>query len=68
MIHSEFGHGIVFIGWVRLAVGGMHACLEMQSRYFALLCSGKKSYQKWRSERGYQSVRHIMKTRSIMEP
>jgi dimethylaniline monooxygenase (N-oxide forming) len=42
MIHPEFGHDIVFIGWARPAVGGVPACSEMQSRYFALLCSGKK--------------------------
>jgi dimethylaniline monooxygenase (N-oxide forming) len=42
MIHPELGHEIVFIGWARPAVGGIPACSEMQSRYFALLCSGKK--------------------------
>lgn len=43
MIHPEFGSGLVFIGWARPAEGGVPACSEMQSRYFALLCSGKKS-------------------------
>ncbi|WNO10786.1 flavin-containing monooxygenase [Teredinibacter sp. KSP-S5-2] len=42
MIHPGLGKGIVFIGWARPAVGGVPACSEMQSRYFALLCSGKK--------------------------
>jgi cation diffusion facilitator CzcD-associated flavoprotein CzcO len=43
MIHPEFGAGLVFIGWARPAEGGVPACSEMQSRYFALLCSGKKT-------------------------
>lgn len=43
MIHPEFGSGLVFIGWARPAEGGVPACSEMQSRYFALLCSGEKS-------------------------
>ncbi|KDQ70059.1 flavin-containing monooxygenase [Streptomyces halstedii] len=43
MIHPDLGTGVVFIGWARPAAGGVPACSEMQSRYFALLCSGKKS-------------------------
>jgi dimethylaniline monooxygenase (N-oxide forming) len=46
MIHPDYGSGIVFIGWARPAVGGVPACSEMQSRYFALLCSGKKKLPK----------------------
>ncbi|MER5294809.1 NAD(P)-binding domain-containing protein [Streptomyces pharetrae] len=42
MIHPELGAGVVFIGWARPAAGGVPACSEMQSRYFALLCSGKR--------------------------
>ena len=42
MIHPDLGAGIVLIGWARPAVGGVPACAEMQSRYFALLCSGEK--------------------------
>ncbi|RKT88978.1 dimethylaniline monooxygenase (N-oxide forming) [Saccharopolyspora antimicrobica] len=42
MIHPALGTGVVFIGWARPAAGGVPACSEMQSRYFALLCSGKK--------------------------
>lgn len=41
MIHPDLGTGIVFIGWARPGTGGVPACSEMQSRYFALLCSGK---------------------------
>lgn len=39
MIHPELGSDIVFIGFARPGVGGVPACSEMQSRYFALLCS-----------------------------
>jgi cation diffusion facilitator CzcD-associated flavoprotein CzcO len=42
MIHPELGTGVVFIGWARPAAGGVPACSEMQARYFALLCSGKR--------------------------
>ena len=42
MIHPDLGAGVAFIGWARPAVGGVPACSEMQSRYFALLCSGKR--------------------------
>ncbi|WNO10787.1 flavin-containing monooxygenase [Teredinibacter sp. KSP-S5-2] len=42
MIHPELGDEVVFIGWARPAAGGVPACSEMQARYFALLCSGKK--------------------------
>jgi cation diffusion facilitator CzcD-associated flavoprotein CzcO len=43
MIHPDLGSGLVFIGWARPAEGGVPACSEMQSRYFALLCSGKRT-------------------------
>jgi dimethylaniline monooxygenase (N-oxide forming) len=42
MIHPQLGTGVVFIGWARPAAGGVPAASEMQSRYFALLCSGKR--------------------------
>jgi dimethylaniline monooxygenase (N-oxide forming) len=42
MIHPDLGTGVVLIGWARPAAGGVPACSEMQSRYFALLLSGKK--------------------------
>lgn len=42
MIHPDLGAGVAFIGWARPAAGGVPACSEMQSRYFALLCSGKR--------------------------
>ncbi|WP_459709871.1 succinic semialdehyde dehydrogenase [Actinophytocola sp. KF-1] len=42
MIHPDLGAGMAFIGWARPTVGGVPACSEMQSRYFALLCSGKR--------------------------
>ena len=34
---------MAFIGWARPAEGGVPPCSEMQSRYFALLCSGKRT-------------------------
>ncbi|MFC9947382.1 flavin-containing monooxygenase [Streptomyces pratensis] len=42
MIHPDLGADVALIGWARPAAGGVPACSEMQSRYFALLCSGKK--------------------------
>ncbi len=42
MIHPQLGTGVVFIGWARPAAGGVPAASEMQSRYFALMCSGKR--------------------------
>ena len=42
MFHPEVGSRLALIGWARPSVGGIPACSEMQSRYFALLCSGKR--------------------------
>ncbi len=42
MFHPQLGPRVAFIGWARPAEGGVPACSEMQSRYFALLLSGKK--------------------------
>lgn len=42
MVHPALGTDVVCIGWARPAAGGVPACSEMQARYFALLCSGKK--------------------------
>ncbi len=39
----DLGPRVAFIGWARPAQGGIPACSEMQSRYFALLCSGKRT-------------------------
>lgn len=41
--HSEIGWRVAFIGWARPTQGGVPAASEMQSRLFALLCSGKRS-------------------------
>ena len=43
MFHPALGPSIAFIGWARPAEGGVPACSEMQSRYFALLCSNKRT-------------------------
>jgi len=37
------GPSVAFIGLARPAEGGVPACSEMQSRYFALLCSNKRT-------------------------
>jgi Flavin-binding monooxygenase-like len=41
--HPDLGWRVAFIGWARPAIGGVPACSEMQSRLFALLCSGARS-------------------------
>jgi cation diffusion facilitator CzcD-associated flavoprotein CzcO len=43
MFHPALGSSIAFVGWARPAEGGVPACAEMQSRYFALLCSGRRT-------------------------
>jgi cation diffusion facilitator CzcD-associated flavoprotein CzcO len=43
MFHPALGPSVAFIGWARPAEGGVPACAEMQSRYFALLCSNKRT-------------------------
>ena len=42
VFHPDLRERVAFIGWARPAQGGIPACSEMQSRYFALLCSGKR--------------------------
>jgi dimethylaniline monooxygenase (N-oxide forming) len=43
MFHPALGWSVAFIGWARPAEGGVPACSELQSRYFALVCSNKRS-------------------------
>jgi cation diffusion facilitator CzcD-associated flavoprotein CzcO len=43
VFHPALGPSVAFIGWARPAEGGVPACSEMQSRYFALLCSNKRT-------------------------
>ena len=43
MFHPALGSSVAFIGWARPREGGVPACSEMQSRYFALLCSNKRA-------------------------
>jgi cation diffusion facilitator CzcD-associated flavoprotein CzcO len=43
MFHPALGPSVAFVGWARPAEGGVPACSEMQSRYFALLCSNKRT-------------------------
>ena len=42
MFHENFGSNIALIGFARPAVGSLPTCSELQSRFFALLCSDKK--------------------------
>jgi dimethylaniline monooxygenase (N-oxide forming) len=42
MILPDVGTGIVWIGFVRPAIGGVPPCAEMQARYFAQLISGER--------------------------
>jgi hypothetical protein len=44
VFHPDLGERVALIGWARPAQGGIPACSEMQSRYFALLCSGKRTF------------------------
>ena len=41
-LHPEHDGTAAFIGFVRPFSGGIPICAEMQARYFALLCSGRK--------------------------
>lgn len=64
MIVPEHGSSLALIGFVRPQQGGVPALAELQSRYFALLCSGERGlaneqelrqaseedYAKWQSE------------------
>jgi dimethylaniline monooxygenase (N-oxide forming) len=43
VFHPDLGARLAFIGWARPAQGGVPACSEMQSRLFALLCSGART-------------------------
>lgn len=40
--HPDLGPRLALVGWARPYNGGVPACSEMISRYFALLCSGKR--------------------------
>jgi dimethylaniline monooxygenase (N-oxide forming) len=42
-IHPEEDGTLAFIGFVRPFTGGIPVCAEMQARYFALLCSRKRT-------------------------
>ena len=42
MVHPQLGHRLAFIGFVRPETGGVPVCAELQARYLALLCSGKR--------------------------
>lgn len=62
MIHPELGDSLAFIGFARPQQGGIPLMAELQSRYYALLCSNRKNFpsnakeiaqkdkQKWATE------------------
>lgn len=43
MFHPKLGDSIALIGFVRPQQGGVPALAELQSRYFALVCSGERT-------------------------
>jgi len=45
-IHPDRNNTFALIGWCRPSTGGIPACAEMQSRYFASLLSGKSKTPK----------------------
>jgi hypothetical protein len=42
-IHPDYGGTLALMGFVRPFSGGIPICAEMQARYFALLCSKKRT-------------------------
>ncbi|MGK7901840.1 MAG: flavin-containing monooxygenase [Hormoscilla sp.] len=43
MFHSQYRDKIVWIGWARPALGSQFPIIEMQARFFALICTGKRT-------------------------
>ena len=43
MFHSKYRDQIVWIGWARPAFGSQFPIMEMQARFFALICTGEKT-------------------------
>lgn len=41
-IHPKVGRRLAFVGFARPTQGMLPACSELQARYFALLCSGRR--------------------------
>ena len=43
MFHSQYRDKIVWIGWARPALGSQFPIIEMQARFFALICTGERT-------------------------
>lgn len=59
MFHRDFDKTLAFIGFARPHQGGIPSLSEMQSRYFALLCSDKRELPS-QSERDRQAKKDRM--------
>lgn len=59
MFYHEFDKTLAFIGFARPHQGGIPSLSEMQSRYFALLCSDKREFPS-RSQRVEQAKKDKM--------
>ncbi len=46
MFHPKYGDKIVWIGWARPSFGSQFPIMEMQARYFALICKGERTLPK----------------------
>ena len=43
MFHQKYGDKIVWIGWARPNFGSQFPVMEMQARFFALICKGERT-------------------------
>lgn len=43
IFHSQYRDTIAWIGWARPAIGSQFPLTEMQARFFALICTGKRT-------------------------
>ncbi|MDJ0569345.1 MAG: NAD(P)-binding domain-containing protein [Pleurocapsa sp. MO_192.B19] len=46
MFHSKYRDKIVWIGWARPSFGSQFPVMEMQARFFAMICTGKRTLPK----------------------
>ncbi|HAC64203.1 MAG TPA: flavin-binding monooxygenase subfamily [Cyanothece sp. UBA12306] len=46
MFHSKYRDTIVWIGWARPGFGSQFPIMEMQARFFALICTGERTLPK----------------------
>ena len=43
MFHPKYGDKLVWIGWARPGFGSQFPIMEMQARFFAMICKGEKT-------------------------